>query len=72
VIEQHSCPDRGDPRIDRRKKTGGNARELDANDHPIAALHAAGNDMAGIMGGTTPPASRSARRHCRDFGKLYI
>ena len=37
-------------------KTDENARALDANDHPIEGLYAAGNDMASIMGGNYPGA----------------
>jgi succinate dehydrogenase/fumarate reductase flavoprotein subunit len=37
-------------------KTDENARALDANDHAIEGLYAAGNDMASIMGGNYPGA----------------
>src|ERR1700704_2705721 len=37
-------------------RTDANARALDANDHAIEGLYAAGNDMASIMGGNYPGA----------------
>ena len=37
-------------------RTDENARALDANDHAIEGLYAAGNDMASIMGGNYPGA----------------